>query len=151
MFEFPATGGVFPSSDFKTVKLIRYVTHFDYFVLACEFLFCCFLLYYVIEEGIEVKRRGLAYFANLWNILDIVVIAISFSAIASIAHTTIVVENNLEMLLSEPDKFADFTALGFWYVISYIVYGHSQRTIELPWTRSSYFPLKSYAYPDIRR
>merc|ERR1719195_757770 len=33
-FDFPATGGVLPSSSYRTVKLIRYVDSRDYFVMA---------------------------------------------------------------------------------------------------------------------
>ena len=53
--EFPATGGAIPSWTFRTVKLIRYVTIGDYFVLACEAIFCLFILYYTVEEVIEVS------------------------------------------------------------------------------------------------
>jgi hypothetical protein len=53
--EFPATGGVISSSLFRTVKLIRYVTPMDYFVLACEIIFGVFIVYYTIEEGLEVN------------------------------------------------------------------------------------------------
>ena len=34
--EFPATGGAVPSWQFRTVKLIRYVTTYDYFLLGLE-------------------------------------------------------------------------------------------------------------------
>ena len=54
LVEFPATGGAIPSWTFRTVKLIRYVTVMDYFVLACEIIFCIFLLYYTVEEVLEV-------------------------------------------------------------------------------------------------
>lgn len=53
--EFPATGGAFPSWTYRTVKLIRYVTPMDYFVLACEIIFVLFVLYYSIEETLEVN------------------------------------------------------------------------------------------------
>ena len=46
IFEFPATCGVLPSSLFRTVKLIRYVNALDYFVMACEFIYAVFVLYY---------------------------------------------------------------------------------------------------------
>jgi polycystin 2L1 len=36
LVEFPATGGVLPMWQITTVKLLRYVTNFDYFILACE-------------------------------------------------------------------------------------------------------------------
>lgn len=52
--EFPATGGAIPTWTFRTVKLIRYVTPMDFFVLACEILFVLFVVYYTIEEIIEV-------------------------------------------------------------------------------------------------
>lgn len=56
--EFPATGGCIPSASFRTVKLLRYVRPLDFFVLACEVIFILFILYYSIEEVIEV-RTGL--------------------------------------------------------------------------------------------
>lgn len=37
--EFPATGGVLPSFSFPTVKLLGFVTFFDYVVLLCEIVF----------------------------------------------------------------------------------------------------------------
>lgn len=52
--EFPATGGVTPTWTFRTVKLIRYVTPMDFFVLACEVFFILFIVYYSIEEALEV-------------------------------------------------------------------------------------------------
>ena len=56
MFEFPPVGGVVTSSKIRAVKLIRYVNAFDYFVLGCEILFMLFIVYYTIEEGLEVRR-----------------------------------------------------------------------------------------------
>jgi len=53
--EFPATGGAIPSFSFRTVKLLRYVTGMDFFVLACECLFVVFILYYIVEEILEVS------------------------------------------------------------------------------------------------
>lgn len=54
MIEFPATGGVIPSWTFRTVKLIRYNSNMDFFVLGCEVVFALFLFYYIIEESLEV-------------------------------------------------------------------------------------------------
>ena len=34
--EYPPTGGGFPFSKFRTLKLLRYVTTMDHFVLICE-------------------------------------------------------------------------------------------------------------------
>lgn len=54
IFEFPPTGGMITSTNIRPVKLIRYASGFDYFVMACECIFCVFILYYIIEELLEV-------------------------------------------------------------------------------------------------
>ena len=59
--EGPATGGFVSSSSFRTVKLIRYVSALDYFVLVCEILFCVFVFYYTIEEIVEVNMNKKIY------------------------------------------------------------------------------------------
>ena len=56
LVEFPATGGAIPSWNFRTVKLIRYVSAGDYFVMACECIFILFVIYYMIEESLEVSN-----------------------------------------------------------------------------------------------
>ena len=78
-FEFPATGGVFPRQEFTTVKLLKYTNTGDYALMACEIMFCLFILYYVIEEMLEIKTHGITYFFSFWNILDIVVIGVRLS------------------------------------------------------------------------
>jgi len=52
--EFPASGGIVTSADFRTVKLLRYVSPSDFFVMACEILFMLLVVYYIVEEIIEV-------------------------------------------------------------------------------------------------
>jgi hypothetical protein len=64
-------------SDFRTVKLLKYVTPWDYFTLACELIFCAFVVYYAVEEVIEIRTHSFYYFSEIWNLLDIVVIVVS--------------------------------------------------------------------------
>ena len=74
--EYPPTGGAIPSYKFRTVKLLRYVTAFDYFILACEGIFCLYILYYMVEEILEIKRHRWAYFKSSWNCLDVIIIMV---------------------------------------------------------------------------
>ena len=76
VFEFSPTGGVFPMSDFRTVKLLKYVNWADYFTMACEFVFYGFVVYYCIEEAIEIRKHSFAYFTFIWNIMDLAVLAV---------------------------------------------------------------------------
>ncbi|XP_071538109.1 polycystin-2-like isoform X1 [Panulirus ornatus] len=114
LFEFPATGGIIPSWSFRTVKLLRYVTPMDYFVLACEFIFVFFIIYYIIEEALEIKTLKCAYFKSIWNILDLLVIGISLMCIGFSIFCTFSISSKLEELLADPNTFADFDFLGYW-------------------------------------
>ena len=75
-FEFPATGGILADASFMTVKLLRYVTPWDFFILACEFIFVTFIIYYVVEETMEIRIHKLSYFKSVWNLLDMTVICV---------------------------------------------------------------------------
>lgn len=76
LVEFPATGGVVTSWQFQTVRLIRYMSSWDYFVGVCEVAFCLFILYYVVEEALEIRIHRLHYFKSLWNCLDILIVMV---------------------------------------------------------------------------
>ncbi|XP_056903628.1 polycystic kidney disease 2-like 1 protein [Takifugu flavidus] len=112
--EFPATGGAIPSYQIRTVKLIRYISVWDYFILGCEMLFCLFILYYVVEEILELRIHKFSYFKSIWNILDIVVILLAIVAIIFNIFRTVKVDNLLTKLLEQPDVYADFEFLAFW-------------------------------------
>ena len=133
-FEFPATGGVIPNAYYRTVKLLRYVHGWDYFLLANEVIFLLFIVYFIIEEILEIFKLKISYFASVWNNLDIIVlIVIIFSwfsnhwllenwnfiyfqsstlCIGLTIYSIVVVEAQLAILLETPDSFADFTSLG---------------------------------------
>jgi len=112
--EFPATGGMIPSWSFRTVKLLRYVTAFDYFVMACEWIFAFFVLYYIVEEVLEVKKMKCAYFKSVWNILDLLVIGIATLCIAFSVYRTQSVDDKIESLLKDDLQYANFEKLGFY-------------------------------------
>ena len=114
VFEFPATGGLIPYSIFRTLKLIRYVTPMDHFVMACEAIFVMFLVYYSIEEFIEIKKHKLSYFKSFWNILDVVVILLGVVCIVFNLYRTLSVGELLRGILLQPNKYANFEVLGFW-------------------------------------
>ncbi|CAJ1052439.1 polycystin-2 isoform X1 [Xyrichtys novacula] len=97
--EFPATGGVLTSWEFQTVRLIRYTSSWDYFVGVCEVAFCLFILYYVVEEVLEINIHRLHYFKSLWNCLDVLIVLMSVVAIIMSITRTAMVGNLLKGLL----------------------------------------------------
>lgn len=67
-----------PSWQFQPVKLIHYATAFDFFLAACEIIFCLFILYYVVEEILEIRIHRLHYFRSFWNCLDVVIVVVGW-------------------------------------------------------------------------
>jgi Polycystin cation channel len=59
------SGGVLPMMDVQVVKLLKYNTVSDYFLMGTEILFMAFTLYYLIQECLEFRASGAAYFADL--------------------------------------------------------------------------------------
>ncbi|CAF5219771.1 unnamed protein product, partial [Rotaria magnacalcarata] len=86
----------------------------DYFVLACEILFIIFTVYYTVEETLEIMRFKLHYFKTIWNILDIVIISISYICIAFNIYRQVEVGRLLDELLRDQNTFADFEFLTYW-------------------------------------
>lgn len=111
LVEFPATGGVVTSWQFQTVRLIRYVSSWDYFVGVCEVAFCLFVLYYVVEEVLEIRIHRLHYFKSLWNCLDVFIVALSVVAIIMNITRTGMVGNLLKGLLENHTAHPSFEPL----------------------------------------
>ena len=76
-FEFPSTGGIISHGEFVTVKLLRYITEADYALMGAEFLFAAMLIYYFVEEAMEIRVGKFEYLTSFWNCLDVFVILVN--------------------------------------------------------------------------
>ncbi|KAJ7316448.1 hypothetical protein JRQ81_002610 [Phrynocephalus forsythii] len=114
LVEFPATGGVIPSWQFHSVKLLRYVTYYDYFLASCEVIFCLFIFTFILQEILKMKKLKKDYFKDAWNWLDILLLLLSVFAIIFNVYRTVEVSRLMENLLSNSNAYPDFYFLGFW-------------------------------------
>uniref|UniRef100_K7G684 Polycystin 2 like 2, transient receptor potential cation channel n=1 Tax=Pelodiscus sinensis TaxID=13735 RepID=K7G684_PELSI len=112
--EFPATGGALPSSQFYSVKLLRYVTYYDYFLASCEVIFCLFIFAFIIQEIMKVRKLKTEYFKSAWNWLDMLLVSLSIFAIAFNMYRTVEVSMLMESLLSNAYAYPDFYFLAYW-------------------------------------
>ncbi|CAF1607821.1 unnamed protein product, partial [Adineta ricciae] len=133
LFEFPAVGGLITSSTFRAVKLLRYVQTFDYFVLGCEIFFIIFIIYYTIEEILEIRNFKLAYFKSIMNCLDIIIILLSYICIVFNIYRQVQVNLLLDALLqNDQTQYNDFSFLCYWqYQFNIII----SITIFLAWIK----------------
>ena len=100
-----------PDSQFTVARLFRYTKSEDYFLMSCEICFALFILYYIVEESLELKVHKWEYFFNMWNILDLVVIGISATQIFYSVSNTLTISGVVNDLLDKPFLFADFAPL----------------------------------------
>ncbi|XP_010577503.1 PREDICTED: polycystic kidney disease 2-like 2 protein [Haliaeetus leucocephalus] len=115
--EFPATGGAVTSSHIYSVKLLRYVTYYDYFLASCEITFCLFIVTFIIQEAIKIVKLKKEYFRSAWNWLDLLLLVVSILAIAFNIYCTVEVSLLMEELLSDAHVYPDFYFLAFWQVL----------------------------------
>uniref|UniRef100_A0A8C4W090 Polycystin 2 like 2, transient receptor potential cation channel n=1 Tax=Gopherus evgoodei TaxID=1825980 RepID=A0A8C4W090_9SAUR len=109
--EFPATGGALPSSQFYSVKLLRYVTYYDYFLASCEVIFCLFIFAFIIQEILKVKKLKTEYFKSAWNWLDMLLVSVSTTQSWLLSAEVSLL---MESLLSNAYVYPDFYFLAYW-------------------------------------
>ncbi|XP_066271869.1 polycystin-1-like protein 2 [Branchiostoma lanceolatum] len=97
--EFLNMGGAVPSRSIRTYRLHRFVGTAGYIILAMHVLYVACFLYTLHREGKLMKEQGKRYCQQPWNLLEIVNILLSFSAIAVFAVDYTTSRNTLDNLL----------------------------------------------------
>ncbi|KAJ9594676.1 hypothetical protein L9F63_014010 [Diploptera punctata] len=115
LFEIPPTGGIIPSYSIKTVKLLRYVQPFDYFVLGCEYIFIIFILFYTIEEIWEIYELRFKYLYSMWNYMDLTILILAYVLISFSIYRHVIIKPMIVQRLNDK-TFANFEFIGFWQI-----------------------------------
>ncbi|NXW14670.1 PK1L2 protein, partial [Circaetus pectoralis] len=89
MFETNALGAFFTSAELQSVRLYPYTNSLHIFVVAAEVIYFLFILYYMIVQGKLMKTLRWRYFHSKWNLLEIAIILISWSALSVFVKRTI--------------------------------------------------------------
>ena len=77
-FEFPAAGGVVTNSFYTVTKLMRYQDTLDQVVLGAEFTVLVFLVFYTLEELVELVSLGCkSYLKKMSNHADWITILLT--------------------------------------------------------------------------
>lgn len=96
LFELPPSGGVIPSYLFSTVKIMRYNDHYDHIVMACEFLFGVFCMYYSIEIFYEILYFKQRFWREHQIWIDILILALSWGSVGILIYRYIATLSFLE-------------------------------------------------------
>ena len=80
----------------------------------CRYLFFVFLIFYVIEEIVEISVLKKQYFKGFFNNVDYVVILMCLAILGHRAVTYFVIQPTLKNVNISASEFIDFTCLAFW-------------------------------------
>eukprot|EP01113_Clastostelium_recurvatum_P037433 TRINITY_DN5472_c0_g1_i1.p1 TRINITY_DN5472_c0_g1~~TRINITY_DN5472_c0_g1_i1.p1 ORF type:complete len:696 (-),score=165.76 TRINITY_DN5472_c0_g1_i1:1-1947(-) len=92
MMEMPASGMVSTAFQIKTFRVSMYISGLDWFRLVMEILFVIILVFYLYTEVSEIvgfiRTRGsvLPYFRSMWNIIELLNLALFFSSLGMYAR-----------------------------------------------------------------
>ncbi|NXU90070.1 PK1L2 protein, partial [Xiphorhynchus elegans] len=89
MFESNALGAFFTSAELQSVRLYPYTNSLHIFVVAAEVIYFLFIVYYMIVQGKLMKSLRWRYFHSKWNLLEMAIILISWSALSVFVKRTI--------------------------------------------------------------
>lgn len=96
--EFPATGGLITSWQFRTLNLLENSSDAPIALYICFAFFVLFIIYYSIEELIEIKTLGFMPYFRIsgWNFLDIFTIVISIALVFFLVYRKYVINKIFE-------------------------------------------------------
>lgn len=107
--EINPTGGYYHYVQFRPIRLYRYTGPEQFTVMAFEIIYIVFLFMFTYSEMKELYRRKKKYFEDPWNYLEVLVIAMSFSAIGLFFARLGFGKFAVKAMKENPNDFISFT------------------------------------------
>lgn len=138
LLESPGTGGFWPSFRFEPANLLSFMaSNSKAFEIACQALWVCMLIFYMVKEARKVHKEKKAYFTFFWNWVEVFIIGASFGSIAAYAFM-IIATNQLtaEFAKYKGNRYIKFQFVAYWhenlsYATSFIVFAATIKFIRL--------------------
>ncbi|XP_077166400.1 polycystin-1-like protein 2 isoform X2 [Paroedura picta] len=126
MFETNALGAFFTRAELQSIRLYPYTDGLHIFVVAAEVIYFLFVIYYMVEQGKLIRALKWNYFRNKWNLLELAIISISWSALLVFARRTILGLWDISYYQEHKDEFASFNQTAtidaiLGYLIAFLV------------------------------
>uniref|UniRef100_A0A3Q3GQB0 Polycystic kidney disease protein 1-like 2 n=1 Tax=Labrus bergylta TaxID=56723 RepID=A0A3Q3GQB0_9LABR len=116
LLETTATGTF--RSELQNVRLYQSTGGLHIFVMASEVIYFLFVMYYMFVQGKLMKQHRWAYFKSKWNLLELGIIILSWSAMSVFIKRTVLGMQNIEYASFHETAKAD-AVLG--YLIAFLV------------------------------
>ncbi|XP_071948700.1 polycystin-1-like protein 2 [Antedon mediterranea] len=135
LFEVPGTGALIASSEFLVMRLYRFTSKLQMFVLVLEISYIFVLVFMMYKEVSRFYQRGLKYF-NTWSILTLCNITSSLIAVVLYNIRLALANIALEQINKTTNIFISFNDVAihhqvFGYVISIVVVGTTLKLLKM--------------------
>ncbi|XP_074514137.1 polycystin-1-like protein 2 [Sebastes fasciatus] len=108
LLETTAIGAFHLHSQLQSVRLYQSTGGLHIFVMAAEIIYLLFIFYYMFLQGKLMKQQRWAYFRNKWNLLELTIILLSWSAVAVFIKRTLLGNRDMSYYQNHKDQFASF-------------------------------------------
>ncbi|MCJ8737360.1 hypothetical protein PDJAM_G00023180 [Pangasius djambal] len=108
MFETTAVGAFQYRSDLQSVRLYQSTGGFHIFMMASEAIYFLFILYYMFQQGKLMKQHKWEYFRSKWNLLELAIIILSWSALCVFIKRKLLGNRDIEYYQTHKDQHASF-------------------------------------------
>ncbi|XP_054473206.1 polycystic kidney disease protein 1-like 2 [Anoplopoma fimbria] len=108
MLETTAIGAFQFRSELQSVRLYQSTGGLHIFVMASEAIYFLFIIYYMFVQGKLMKQQRWAYFKSKWNLLELAIIILSWSALSVFIKRTLLGNRDMEYYQNNKDQYASF-------------------------------------------
>ncbi|XP_066292808.1 polycystin-2-like [Branchiostoma lanceolatum] len=139
LLEVLPSGNMMPSYKISPVRLLSYYSSLDTLKLVCQVVYFGFLLYFMYRELRELCRDRTKYFADIWNWIELFVIAVSIAAIVAYFYKLVVTNSLLDDLARANGRNSTYVNLQYvtgWnqlyeYLVACLVYAATLKLFRL--------------------
>uniref|UniRef100_A0A8D3DK98 Polycystic kidney disease 1 like 2a n=1 Tax=Scophthalmus maximus TaxID=52904 RepID=A0A8D3DK98_SCOMX len=108
MLETTAIGAFQFRIELQSVRLYQSTGGLHIFVMASEAIYFLFIIYYMFVQGKLMKQQKWAYFKSKWNLLELAIIILSWSALSVFIKRTLLGKRDMDYYQNNKDLFASF-------------------------------------------
>uniref|UniRef100_A0A8C5BHS2 Polycystic kidney disease 1 like 2b n=1 Tax=Gadus morhua TaxID=8049 RepID=A0A8C5BHS2_GADMO len=108
MLETTGIGAFQFRSELQTIRLYQSAGGLHIFVMASEAIYFLFIFYYMVIQGKLMKQHSWAYFRNKWNLLELAIILLSWSALSVFIKRTLLGNRDMSYYQTHKNQFPSF-------------------------------------------
>ncbi|XP_005741746.2 polycystic kidney disease protein 1-like 2 [Pundamilia nyererei] len=108
VLETTATGAFQFCSELQTVRLYQSTGGLHIFVVASEIIYFLFIIYYMFVQGKLMRKQKWTYFKNKWNLLELAIIILSWSALCVFIKRTLLGNRDMNYYQNNKEQFVSF-------------------------------------------